>query len=331
MGGMVVSLAEKAGYQKGHPFINFMVPSILVVFVLSGFVFPFKTSSVIMIGIFSKGTGLLMPNLPYMIWQLVIVNAYILVLLLVAKFILRLDLSALAEVSKDLGAENKGAKMNGEQKFGFALLVSYVVMMVLPMILPQDLAITKFLSSLGILGSLGILTAIAMAKRTPEGTAYVHYAKVAKGISWDVVWLIVATTPLAAGFQAEECGIMATVMGFLTPVLTSMSPAIFIIACTIALAIVTQFVHNLILAIVFYPVLCPLCATLGGNAYACFLLLNFALCLAFVTPAGSMNAAMIFGHSHISTKTGYMQGMLHLVLGLIVVLVIGLPLANMMF
>lgn len=118
------------------------------------------------------------------------------------------------------------------------------------------------------------------------------------GISWDVIWLIVATTPLAAAFQAEECGIMPTVMGFLTPILTSMSPAVFIIACTIILGITTQVVHNLILAIVFIPILCPLCASMGGNPYACFLVINMALMMAFVTPAASMNAGMIFGHFH---------------------------------
>ncbi len=330
--GLIVSLAEAAGYQKGNAFVNFMIPSALVIFVISGFVFPFKTSSLIMLGIFSKGTNLAFPDLQYLIWQLIIVNLYIVILLLVAKFILRLDVSVLAQLTNDLGKEHRDEKMNSEQIFGLIMLLAYIVMMLLPMLLPKTWAFTQFLSKFGILGSLGVLISIAMAKRTPEGEPYVNFAKVAaKGISWDVIWLIVATTPLAAAFQAEECGIMTTLMGFLTPILTNMSPAIFIIACTIILGITTQFVHNLILGIVFIPILCPLCATLGGNPYACYLAINMALMMAFITPAASMNAGLIFGHPWLNAKTAYVQGTMHLVIGLSIALIIGLPLANILF
>lgn len=285
-----------------------------------------------MLGIFTKGTNLVFPDLQYLVWEFVIVNLYIVILLLVAKFILRLDVSALAQLTNDLGTEHRNDKMNSEQAFGLTMLVAYIVMMLLPMLLPKTWAFTQFLSKFGILGSLGILISIAMAKRTPEGKPYVDFGKVAaKGISWDVIWLIVATTPLAAAFQAEECGIMTTLMGFLTPILTNMSPAIFIIACTIILGITTQIVHNLILGIVFIPVLCPLCATMGGNPYACFLAINMALMMAFITPAASMNAGLIFGHPWLNAKTAYMQGTLHLIIGLAITLIVGLPLANILF
>jgi len=330
--GVVVALAEAAGYEKGNKFVTFMIPAILIVFVLSGFVFPFKSGSVIILGIFTKGTGLVFPDLQYVIWQVIIVNLYIVLLLAIAKFIIRLDLSALIELTKTLGEEHRNDKMNEEQRFGFILLVAYIVMMMLPMLLPKTWAFTQLLSKLGILGSLGILTAIAMVKRTSDGKSYIDYQKVAsKGIAWDVIWLIVATTPLAAAFQAEECGIMTTLMGFLTPILTNMSPAIFIIGCTIVLGIATQFIHNLILCIVFIPVLCPLCATMGGNPYACYLAINMALMLAIVTPAGSINAGMVYGHSWMTAKSSFWQGMLHLVLGIVLVLVVGVPLANILF
>lgn len=330
--GMVVTLAEAAGYQKGNAFVNFMIPAVLVVFVLSGFIFPFKAGSLILIGIFSKGTNLAMPDLSYILWQFIIVNFYILVLLFVAKWVLRLDVSAIASFNHSVNDNQEQAKMNGEQKFGLSLLVAYIIMMLIPILLPDTWMFTKAFATLGILGSLGILISIAMLKRTADGTSYIDFKKAAyHGISWDVIWLIVATTPLAAAFQAEECGIMPTVMGFLTPILTSMSPAVFIIACTIILGITTQVVHNLILAIVFIPILCPLCASMGGNPYACFLVINMALMMAFVTPAASMNAGMIFGHPWLSPKTAYLQGTLHLVIGLAIALLIGLPLANLLF
>ncbi len=56
-----------------------------------------------------------------------------------------------------------------------------------------------------------------------------------------------------------------------------------------------------------------------------------ALMMAFVTPAASMNAGMIFGHPWLTPKTAYLQGTLHLVIGLAIALILGLPLANLLF
>ena len=327
---MVVSLSEKAGLEKNNPFTTFMVPSLIVIFVIFGFILPFHSGSVMYIGFFMKGMGMPMPDIPYMIWQLVIVNLYIVILLIVAKFVIRLDLSKIV-IALESYKDKKCPQINHNQMFGLAILLTFLVVLLSPSFLPEDSIIGGKIKSMGILGVATILTVILLIRKNADGTVFITTQEAAKGISWDVIWLIVATTPLAAAFEAEECGIMSTIMGFLTPLLTDMSPTLFIVVCTITLGIVTQFVHNLILAIVFIPILCPLCAQMGGNPYACFFAIFFALTFAFATPAASMNAALIFGHEAIRAKDGYMQGIMHLVISLVLVLIVGIPLANLLF
>ncbi len=221
--------------------------------------------------------------------------------------------------------------MNGNQVFGLALLLIFMCTLLAPSFLPAEWAVIKAIKSMGVLGVVTILTIVLLLKRNDDGSGFVTITEISRGISWDVIWLIVATTPLANALNDEACGIMPTVMGFLTPILTGMSPFIFIAACAIVLGITTQFVHNLILAIVFIPILVPLCAQMGGNPYACYFAIYFALTMAFMTPAASMNAALIFGHDSMRPKDAYIQGFTHFVLSMALLLLVGVPLANILF
>ena len=124
---------------------------------------------------------------------------------------------------------------------------------------------------------------------------------------------------------------MSTLMGFLTPILTNMNAVVFVAICTIVVGITTQFVHNMIVAIILVPILCPLFAAMGGNSATLFMCLAWALTFAYATPAASMNAALIFGHASLEPKDGYINGFMHLALCLIVAIIVGIPLGNLIF
>lgn len=282
------------------------------------------------LGFYAQGMQSSVPELPLILWEVVMINCYIVFILLVAKFILKLDLGRLAAAS-EIYRDKKCPVMTRDQKFGLALLVGFLVVMLLPIILPNELMFIQQVKTLGIMGMLTIILSILSGIRRSDGTPYADLQKAAQAIPWEVIWLLVASTPLAAAFNAEECGIMSTLMGFLTPILTNMDGIVFIVICTIVIGITTQFVHNLIVAIVLLPILCPLFASMGGNPATLYMCLVWALTFAFATPAASMNAALIFGHSSLTSKDGYVNGIMHLVLALILVVLIGIPMGNLIF
>ncbi|MBO5366857.1 MAG: hypothetical protein J6A39_09585 [Peptococcaceae bacterium] len=328
--GIAVSIAEQAGLPKRNPFICFMIPAILVIFVMSGFILPFLPSSVMYMSFFTQGMGTAIPELPYMIWQLIIVNCYVLVVMAAAKFVFRIDMSAI-KVALESYEGKKCPKMDKYQRFGFIVLVAFLASMISSMILPATWPIIAVIKKLGVLGMMCLFMVIFFCYRKEDGTHLVTVNDAANGIGWDVVWLLIATTPLAAAFQAEACGILPTIMGTLTPMLMGMSPAIFIIACSFFIGVGSQFIHNLILIVVFVPLLVPMCAQMGGNPYACYLAIYAAAQAAYMTPAASMTAAFIFGHPSLEPRDGYINGAMHFVLSLLVVYVIGLPAANILF
>lgn len=327
---MTVTLAEKAGMPKHNSFVSFMIPALTVIYVIAGFIMPFAQGSVMYLGFFEQGYGSAFPQIGYIVWHLIIVNLYILLLLLVVRFMLRIDLRGIKMALEDYEGK-QCPKMNKNQVFGFILLLTYLILLLLPIFLPNEWSLISLINQMGVLGIGTILTIILLLYRNSDGSPLVTITEASDGIAWDVIWLIIATTPLAAAFNSADCGIMATIMGFLTPILTSMSPMLFIIACSLLLGITSQFVHNLVLAIVFIPILVPLCAQMGGDPYACYLAIYFALTMAFATPAASMNAALVFGHSSLTPKDGYLNGIMHFVLAMLLVLIVGMPLAHILF
>lgn len=134
----------------------------------------------------------------------------------------------------------------------------------------------------------------------------------------DVIWLIMATVPLAAAMESESTGIMATFMSAVTPTLSSMSPMVFSLVVFLFITLTTQVVHNLLLVILFIPIACPLAIEMGGDPYLVFFLIYWGSCLAYLTPAASMTAALMHGHPNVGARAAYKNGFLYMVMGIIV-------------
>ena len=281
--------------------------------------------------IFSQGTGLELPFVGFVVVNVAIDVAITLAFYLILLFIIRPDLSKFKnEESKDIFAKYRGVKMTWDQKWGFGFLVAYIVLLTLPNVLPDDWALLGVIGKLeGVLGTSIFLAVLATLIRRKDGKTYYDLAKGStEHISWHVMWMIIATIPLANAFQADECGILPTVMGFLQPLLGNMNPILYAICCMILVGVVTQVVHNLVLAIVFVPIFCNMMISMGGNPFLVYILVYWGLNLSFTTPAASMNAVIMHGNEHVDTKWAYGSGAIILVAGMIVTTLVGWPLVS---
>lgn len=331
------TIAEKSGYGKYNKFCTIMIPMIVVVFILANFIFPFNPGSIVQINFFVKGMSAIDPNISvsffgWIVWWLAFTNAYIILYVLFAKFVLRIKFPEIISMGAELATlGDSKVKMSFEQKFGLTLLLLFIIGMFIPNTLPTEWGVTQLFSRLGLTGMLLAVLCIFCAYKKKTGDLFTNLQELAKSIVWNIIWLLVATEPLANAFNAEACGIMPSIMSVVTPILTNLSPMMFLVATLIILGIVTQVVHNFVLMVVFIPLLCPIYAQMGGNPYVLFFGLIVCLNIALSTPAASYTSALMFGSGAMESKQGYIQGFVHFVFNLIVFFAIGVPVANILF
>jgi di/tricarboxylate transporter len=128
--------------------------------------------------------------------------------------------------------------------------------------------------------------------------------------------------------RSGDAGIMATVVAFMKPVVSTLGINGFMIVSMLLLGILTQVTHNIVLAAMFTPFLCPLIQQMGGNPYVMWFLMYFSLNASFVTPAASFQSAMVHGHERVSSKWCYITGTAYSVVTWIILILVTIPLAN---
>lgn len=328
--GIIVDIAEKCGWQKGDMRVSFLIGAVMFAASMGSILLPFHMTALLFIGFMTSAVGLTIPYGLYIIWMFVIQTIAMLLLIVTAKFIFRLDFSALAE--GDFFADKRGKKLEKTQKIGLLITLLFIIAMMSPDFLPEEWAVTVFLKDLGLVGVIAVILVVVGIVRTKEGRPLGDLSKFSrKGINWDVTWLLVATMPIASALSSADCGITATVVAYITPMLQGMSPLAFTTVLVILLGILTQVFHNLVLGALFIPLASTLLLQMGGSPIIMALAATLVVTPALGTPAGAAQSPLFHGHEWVRQKYAYIWGFIFLAVLLLATCVCGLPLGSILF
>ena len=330
MWGIVIKIADLNNIELKSPLISMLLAFILYCNMTGGSILPFNSGVILYGGFFTQATGLALQSVPFFVLSLIYTIITILIMLLVSKFLLKLDVSMFS-TTKELCAEYASYKANKYQKVGLILLFIYILGLFFPEIF-SNLAISQTLKALGIIGFSFIYMFIFTIWEDKQGNPLVKIDEAfSSGIMWPVVILLAVTFPLSAALEAEDSGIMTTVSTLLLPILSNISVNTLIILSVILIGLLTQIFHNVILAVLFIPFLAPIVIDLGGNPQTFFLVVFLCLQCAYATPAGSMMAGFIFGHKTVPRKYAYLFGIMFYLVSTIILIVLLIPLGNIFF
>ena len=242
---------------------------------------------------------------------------------------MKLDASMFS-IPQEIVRELEAKQTTKGQLFSFWLLIAFMVVLFLPELVPS-LPGMKFISKLGLVG-LGLNVLLIMAAVRFDGAPLISLERVCrKHVSWSLVLLLTITFPLANALKAEECGIMPTIVGYVSPIVSQMGLVPFMFLSIFVLGLLTQVTHNMVLGAMFIPFLCPLCEQLGGNVIVFWYMIYTILQCAYATPAASMQSAILHGHERIIKKDAYLFGGLFLIITYVILFTIGLPFGNLIF
>lgn len=318
-------LCDRVGFKRGDQYVSIIIFGTVFASLASMQIFPWKVLAVMVIGM----AGVAIEPLKYFVIQFILSLLLVIGYILACRFIIRPNIAPL-KTQDDLLESLRGQKMTKKQAGGGIVLLIFIAIMFLPSILPKTWALTAILSNIGIIGGAAILLVALAIIRKKDGTRMISISEyIKKGVAWDLLFLMAGTFPVAAAMEAESTGIVAFVVTLISNAFDGVSPMVFILTVVVILALLSQVMHNLVLLIVFVPVIAKLCVVYGANPAVFVMLVLLACQIALCTPGASANAAMIFGNEWITTKHAYQLGFITTVLNILILVCIGYPLANM--
>ncbi len=318
------------GFKLGDKYVGFVIGGLMYVGVMSTILFPFTSFGIIVQGLVRTGIGTdaVLPLGPWIALNVFIVFALILLYMAFGKFILKIDLSAMKTGGDDF-AQMREKKMSHKQKVGFIYLIVFMLMLMGGTVFPAPLQ--GWFANLGVLGTCALCIVGMVFVRNEEGISKFTINDLKQGISWETLILMAATMPLATALESDEAGIISTIVAWLTNTFAGYSPAIFLIAVVLIFGLLTQVVHNMVLLVIFTPVLCKTCLGLGISPWLFGILICLALQSAVATPAASCQAAMVFANTEwITTKQAYVNSIAFVIFSSIV-LIAAIPIGMILF
>ncbi len=286
-----------------------------------GFILPWQNTIWLFGGFWQKGaSGLEIPVMNIFYGGLIWCALSIILCVLVFKYICRMDFSWLL-ITEEVAKQYTQKKANKYQKAGIILLAVYIGLLLFSNIFKNNI-LSNFINGIGVVGLSILYMTIFAIWKDKEGKPVLDIIKCFSATPWPVIMLIAITIPLGDALQSADTGVMGAISAWLLPLVSGMSPTMFIAICTIVLTVLTQVLHNVICGAVFLPMLTPIVIQMGGNPYVFLFTIFVGLMSAYATPASSMFAGLVFGTKDISTKAGYMAGWIYTGITILILVVL---------
>lgn len=315
---VMYKMFDLLGYRKGDMLVTYMVYGAAVACGLSTMVFPFAVYPTMVIG-FLAPFGISIPDIPWIIWNLLYNILFYLVYVLFGKFVLRLDVQAFIDKAEEVAGIYQGKKATKQQKLALWMMILFLFVTLAPSLLPAGAAKT-FLAQFGMAGGVFLIVTITMFI-TIDGKPVTNWAKCAQeGINWDLLIMFVLTTPLANALESADSGILATVLAAIMPVLSGVSGHVFILIVCLVMCLITQFCHNIVVIMALSPTLLQIASQMGSVNMVLMMACILVACnAAFLTPGASAPAAAVHANTDwVDVKQAYVLGVAIILLALIV-------------
>lgn len=292
---IIYDICKTTGYKPYDKFPTLMLIGIMICATSGSLCLPFKAVAMMFNGAYGALTGITVGFLPWLSFSLSVGFSGILVYMFLMRFAFGLDLSDMEQASRE--SYLAAAKITQSQRFSLIMLVSFVVLAILPALVPKTL-LGQILTKIGSQGILLCILALMILIRV-DGKPLLNFKIAAsRGIIWDVIIMFVVVFPLSSYLTAEGTGVREFLNSAVGPLVTGHSPLIFTLLMIILPTIITNFANNAVVALIFLSVLCSLAETLGiQNATPIAVALAFCTQYAFLTPAASAPAAVLFGNT----------------------------------
>lgn len=328
------SIFKETGYKKGEKYVTLMTVYITIAILCSFASDPFKGGAMFLLAnLQSMAANDLTSNAPqinlalYIFFSMTISFTVLAILLLMMRFVFRVDVSKLANYD---GLKNPKPlpPMSAMQKLVLFDFLFYALWLLIPSFLGQDNPAGAFLHKNQMTGSLVAVLILAIV--FVDGKRVVNIPEANTQFPWVVFMLIAVAMLLGNTMTGKGTNVSLYMEYALRNLLGGMHPVTFTIVVAAIGIIFTKFCNSVILGLMLTPILLGVASAFGMNPVpmmACFI---YSVLIAACTPAASPFAATLYSQQEwIDTKDIAIHAVIASAVVFLVVCLVGLPLTNL--
>ncbi|MDO5673544.1 MAG: citrate transporter [bacterium] len=332
MWAILYGVLNDVGYKKGETYTKVMIVGTMFAAISGQAAKPFTGSASMLAGAYEKAAGQGLDYLRYMGFGFIMSSISILLFTLLIKYLFRPDMSKIANISIERFQEDKLPPMDLRQKILFVSLFGYLILILLPSMLPHSIAIIALLHTMGAWGIvIALVTALCFFKI--EGRPVIDFKEIAgQYVIWDVFFLVCMAMVISAALTDPTTGIAAFLTSTMNPLFGNKSPFMFTVVMVAFSVAIGQVAQNGVMGVLLMPIVYAFSLENGANPAISGTLLAFALHIAILTPGCSPYAAILYSNRQwVEAKDILRYGLVIVVMTILLYIVLGYPLAQLFF
>lgn len=318
--------------EKGNPIASMLMMGLVFCTSISSGMTPIAhVFSIMAIGFYQAATGISISYGSYMAFAIPVGIISVILMILMFKYVMRVDLSPLGRVDVSHLKESL-EPISRREILSVLVFLSVIVAWVLPSLAESAMpSVAKFLKSYGT-AMPPMVGAIVLSILATDNKPLLDFNGAMKnGIPWGSLIMTVGTLTLGMAMTNKDVGISNYLIHTLGPQLHAMNPMLIVFFLTLWAAIQTNLSSNMVTVTVVVAVAIPLTLATGGtvNSAAVVSIIGMMAAFAFATPPAMPHVAIAGGSGWTTVKELLKYGILEMFLAVLVTVIIGYPIATM--
>ena len=316
------AIFKQAGYKKGDLYPAMVLMGFMVVCSVAFSLFPFRGWCLMTVGMATKaGIEINMGG-----W---ILSETVALAVTCIGWILVMFITPGCKVDKIKGIDitqfqKDSAPLTKRQKAVLIILVLNILGCIFLSFASGSTGIRVYFGKIGVYGWVVFLIALAMIWKV-EGEPVLNKKTAPGYFYWDLI-LVVASAMVVAGQITSEAAGITPMIGQLMSPLFGLPSYAFLLALGVITFLLTNFANNVAVTITMMTVAMSMAAQIDFNLQVALMVITVYGVIGLLTPAGSVNGAMIHAHEFTTTRSAYIAGAIMIVFLTVVMALVLIPL-----
>lgn len=328
--GIAKEIFHLVGFQKGERWPALVITGITGVAALAISAMPFSMGVATDFGIYQAmcEEPVSIPSIPFLLTALLFCILLIIAVMLIMRFIFRPDVSKLKEFKAE-----KPEPFTVDQIRALVLLIIFVVIVLLPDMLPMTSPLKPIMAQFGTMGGGFFVVMIALFIRNKDGSPFITIKEISKGVFWDLLIMIMALMVVCGALTNPELGISGFMANLLTPAVEASGPFGSYALLQVVSLIGTNLLDNAVVGMTMASIISMTGTKLGISAVAVFCFLLHSAEYGVLLPCSSPLSAMTYQQCEekwVSKKDIFITGLCYMAAVFVVVALIGFPFLSLL-